>query len=202
MDPFLFNLAKALASKNEVQGKSILEVGSCNVNGSFKAIFQELGPKKYTGVDIVEGPNVDLVCDVKNIVKQFGKGSFDIVVCTEVIEHVEEWRIAITNMMEVLKIGGIIYLTSRSRGFGIHGYPSDYWRYEIEDIKTIFRKYDILVLHKDQFQDDHFGFFLKAVKINNSLPDLSRHCLYNINTDLPENTLGLENNNIKRTLEQ
>ena len=201
MDPFLFHLNKALVSEDEVKGKSILEVGSyiIGVNGSFRSNFTVFNPSEYIGIDITSGPGVDMICDVTDILNKFGPERFDIIVCTEVIEHVRDWRTAILNMMQVLKLNGIIYLTSRSKGFGIHSYPSDYWRYEIEDIREIFKEFEIQVLHKDKFQNDHFGFFLKAVKRNGALPDLTNIALYNINTDPKQ---GLENNNIRRTLTQ
>jgi len=51
-------------------------------------------------------------------------------------------------MKAVLKPGGFIYITTRSRGFPYHAYPHDYWRYEIEDMEKIFGDFEIIALEK------------------------------------------------------
>jgi hypothetical protein len=81
-------------------------------------------------------------------------------------------------MKAVLKPGGLIYITTCSRGFPYHAYPHDYWRYEIEDMKKIFGDFEIITLEKD-WQDP--GVFLKARKPTNWSPnDLSQIELYSI----------------------
>ncbi|MEO7251905.1 MAG: hypothetical protein ABIW30_04775, partial [Arenimonas sp.] len=40
--------------------KRILEIGSYNVNGSIRQFFQG---STYVGVDLTEGPDVDVVCE-------------------------------------------------------------------------------------------------------------------------------------------
>jgi SAM-dependent methyltransferase len=157
----------------------------------------------YYGVDIEKGMYVDEICDILDLTKRFKREEFDIVVCTEVIEHVEDWRNGIKNLMEVTKVGGIMLLTSRSKGFGIHGFPKDYWRYEIEDIEKIFENWEIIALEKDLFINpnnglqDHYGFFLKALKKNTILPDLDNHLLFNIATDPRHNP---DDSKLERTL--
>jgi len=212
------DLCKSTMSKEEVEGKTILEVGSRNINycGGFRTILETLNPKEYLGIDIKMGKGVDKILSIYDL----GSEQFDIVVCTETIEHVEDWRKAIINLMKALKIGGTILLTAPSKGFGKHDHPNDYWRYEIEDIEFIFKEFEITLLcDQDGYVEEdipnplgimvipfiyppdlvHYGFFLKAKKINDNIPDFSEHCLYNINTD-PR--VGLEDNNIQRTLNQ
>lgn len=71
-----------------------------------------------------------------------------------------------------------IYITTRSRGFPYHGYPYDYWRYEIYDMKKIFSDFEIIVLRKDHSDP---GVFLKARKPENYVPaDLSEIALYSM----------------------
>ena len=44
---------------------SIFELGSYDVNGSIRSIFNNVS--KYIGLDLIEGPGVDVVYDGKNI---------------------------------------------------------------------------------------------------------------------------------------
>ena len=163
----------------EFRGNRVLEVGSKYVNGSVRPFVERfLSPKEYVGVDIERGKFVDVVCPAELIVDCFGEGSFDVVISTEVLEHVRDWRLVVDNMKRVLKPGGHIYITTRSRGFPYHGYPHDYWRYEIEDMKEIFADFDIIVLTLDH---EALGVFLKAKKPADYRPkDLSSIALYSM----------------------
>ena len=118
-------------------GINILEVGSLDVNGSVRFVFSDIS-SSYLGIDIVDGPCVDMVMDVADLTKYFEKESFDLVVTTEMLEHCFNWRNAIYQMLAVLKKNGILILTTRSPGFELHDYPSDYWRFTREEMYHIF----------------------------------------------------------------
>jgi SAM-dependent methyltransferase len=148
--------------KEEFENKRILEVGSRYVNGSVRPLIEKFfNPKEYIGVDIEKGKFVDVVCDAENLVDYFGRETFDVVISTELLEHVKDWRKVINNMKEVLKPNGYIYITTRSKGFPYHGYPYDFWRYEVEDMKEIFKDFEIIKLEKDP---EAPGVFLKVKK--------------------------------------
>ena len=165
-------------TKEEVKGKRILEVGSYDLNGSLRPIIELWGPAEYIGIDIEKGPGVDVICDAENLVEKFGKESFDVVISTELVEHVRDWRKVISNIKNICKPGGIILITTRSYGFGYHAYPYDFWRYELEDMKNIFSDCELLVLEKD-FQKP--GVFVKVKKLNKFVEkDLENHKLYSV----------------------
>lgn len=132
-----------------VIGRRVLEVGSYDVNGSCRYEISRWNPLLYLGVDLRLGPGVDLIMDAAELETRFGPASFDIVVCTEMLEHVFNWRLAIRNMKAVLRVGGYIALTTRSPGFAYHEYPSDFWRFTLEDMQRIFSEYSILALESD-----------------------------------------------------
>jgi len=155
-------------SAPEVAGSRVLEVGALDVNGSVRPVIEQLGPASYLGVDIAPGPGVDELCDVTDLVNRYGEDTFDIVISTELVEHVEDWRAAFQNMKRVLRPGGTIVVTTRSRGFPIHGYPWDYWRYEPEDMERIFADYDELTTARD---DEAPGVFIKARKPTHASAD-------------------------------
>ena len=82
-------------------------------------------PANYVGIDITAGRGVDEVCDVADLVARFGASSFDLVISTEMLEHVYDWPRAVNKMKEVLRPEGVILFTTRSPGFPLHGYPDD-----------------------------------------------------------------------------
>lgn len=134
----------------EITGKRVLEVGSYDMNGSIRPYIESNSPKEYIGTDMCEGPGVDLACGVEDLVKKFGKESFDLVIVTEVLEHVPNWKKAITNIKSLCKKDGIIFITSPAKGFPYHPCPKDYWRFNKEDFKIIFADCEILMLEEIQ----------------------------------------------------
>ena len=165
-------------TKDDVEAKRVLEVGSFNVNGSMRLVAQPLLPSEYIGVDITEGPGVDEVCDVLSLTKRFGKESFDVVISSEMIEHVYDWRGAISNMKGVLKTGGVLLITTRSQGFSWHCFPTDWWRYEIADMERIFDDFTIEALERDLSAPGVFVLARKPVYFHEN--KLSHHALYSM----------------------
>lgn len=163
--------------KEEVEGKRVIEVGSCDINGSVRPLIESYKPKEYIGVDITTGPGVDIICNVQDLVFKFGKQGFDAVISTELLEHVKDWKLAIHNIKSICKTNGIILLTTRSYGFGYHGYPYDFWRYQSEDMEYIFSDCAIQKIEKDPQK----GIFIKVIKPENFVEkDLSEYKLYSI----------------------
>ncbi len=145
----------------EIRGKRVIEIGSSDVNGSLRAFIESMGPAAYVGVDIAEGPGVDMVCTAEEVRDRFGDASFDVVVSTEVLEHVRDWRKVVSNIKNICRPNGVILLTTRSRGFPYHGYPYDFWRYERLDMAGMFADCTILTIERDTSMP---GIFIKATK--------------------------------------
>src|SRR3972149_7953176 len=85
-----------------VRGRTVLEVGALDVNGSLRPPSLSLGPAVYTGVDMQGGPGVDVICRVERLTGRFGRASMDVVVSTEMLEHVEDWEGAVGDPRGVL----------------------------------------------------------------------------------------------------
>lgn len=160
-NPSCITFAESHLRTEDVEGKSVLEVGSLNVNGTVRDVVERLRPRSYVGVDISPGPGVDQVCDATELIQRFGREAFDLVISTELLEHIRDWPRVISNLKQVLKPGGIILLTTRSYGFGYHGYPYDFWRYEIADVEYLFSDFRIERLEEDPGEP---GVFLRARK--------------------------------------
>ena len=146
-------------SPAEVAGRRVIEVGSYDLNGSLRPVVEQWGPAQYLGVDIQEGPGVDLVCPAEEVAERLGEGGFDIVISTEMLEHVRDWRRVISNLKRLCKPEGILLVTTRSFGFGYHAYPYDFWRFEPEDMARIFADFQIEALERDWLKP---GVFLRA----------------------------------------
>ncbi|TDU71398.1 methyltransferase family protein [Prosthecobacter fusiformis] len=52
---------------------------------------------------------------------------FDLILCTEVLEHVPDWNTAFANLFSLLKPGGIVLVTTPFF-YMLHEEPHDYWR--------------------------------------------------------------------------
>ncbi|HOZ56497.1 MAG: bifunctional 3-demethylubiquinone-9 3-methyltransferase/ 2-octaprenyl-6-hydroxy phenol methylase [Parcubacteria group bacterium ADurb.Bin316] len=164
--------------EGDIGNKRVLEVGAYNVNGSLRSIISKYHPIEYLGIDIIGGPGVDVICGIEEAVNRFGKDSFDLVVSNELLEHVKDWRLGISNIKNLVKPGGKVLITTRSYGFAYHGYPCDYWRYEIDDMKNIFSDFEIIKLERDS-QDP--GVFILAKKTEKfQEKDLTSYKLFSV----------------------
>lgn len=112
-------------------GRHVLEVGSQNVNGSLRTWVEERQPATYFGIDMQPGVGVDMVITVQEYAANT-PDQYDLIICTEMLEHASDWRGAIEAMHILLYPGGHLLLTTRSPGFPRHAYPDDYWRFEID----------------------------------------------------------------------
>lgn len=112
----------------EVEGKSVLEVGSANVNGSVRPQIEAMKPRKYVGIDLAHGPGVDVVCAVENLPDDVDA---DLVVSCEMLEHAQDWKAAFARMARAAR--ETLVLTCRGPGFPYHN-PPDYWRFTPSDL--------------------------------------------------------------------
>ena len=60
-------------------GVSVIEMGSLNVNGTVRDFYANVD--RYVGVDLSEGPGVDLVSHTEEV--DFPENSFDVAVSAE-----------------------------------------------------------------------------------------------------------------------
>jgi len=137
MHPTVIDFVERTLTAEHITGKSVLEVGSADVNGSVRPYIESLHPKMYHGVDMAPGPRVDQVVDCELLSVTVGYGAWDVVISTEMLEHVRDWRACLLQLSYVTKLGGLLLITTRSPGFPYHPFPEDHWRYTNEQMRAI-----------------------------------------------------------------
>jgi hypothetical protein len=113
-------------SDDNITGKDVLDVGGRDVNGTVRPYIESLNPRSYIAVDMRPGPGVDLVCNAADLDEHA-----DVIICTEMLEHAEQWHAALTGMVNCIRPGGTLLITTRSPGFAKHDHPGDYWRFTL-----------------------------------------------------------------------
>lgn len=114
---------------------NVLDVGSYNVNGTFRSLVENRG-WRYTGVDTMAGPNVDVVT-VNPFLFPFDDGTFDVVISGSTMEHVTaiwEW---LPELVRVLRPGGFLAIHTHWK-FPEHRYPVDCWRIMPDGMRYLF----------------------------------------------------------------
>jgi len=97
-------------------GKRVLEIGSQDINGGVRTLFSDCD---YIGLDVAPGNGVDIVCEGQNY--DAPDESFDVVISCEVMEHNPFWAETLTNMIRLLKPGGLMVMSCATVGRGEHG---------------------------------------------------------------------------------
>ena len=117
------------------QGLSICDVGSYDVNGTYKPLFNS---HRYLGLDIRPGPNVDIVSkDQYNY--PFPANYFDVVISGQTIEHVPDIFQWIKEITRIVKTGGLVCIISPMY-FRRHASSKtiDCWRVYPDGLKFLF----------------------------------------------------------------
>lgn len=91
----------------------------------YKKIFERY-IQKYVGLDI-DKSEADILCSIENI-SRIKKDSFDTILSTQVLEHVENPAKMIKDSYKILKKGGCIILTAPMT-WQLHEQPRDFYRY-------------------------------------------------------------------------
>lgn len=161
----------------DVHGRSVIELGAGGIGA--RPLLQAWGPAEYVTVDVRPGPGVDIVCSAEELPPQVQSDHFDVVLSTEMLEHVHDWRKVIGGIKRVVRPGGKVVLTTRSAGYPYHAAPHDYWRYESDDMRAIFSDFEEVRVESDLQEP---GVFVAARKPSTPWTprDLSRIALYSI----------------------
>lgn len=116
------------------QGSRVLDVG-CG-RKPYYPIFADRA-SAYVGVDVVENPVAELLGPVEAIPAE--DGSFDVVLCTQVLEHCDDPAQAVRELRRVTAPGGRV-LASTHGTWVYHPSPQDFWRWTHTGLERLFRQ--------------------------------------------------------------
>jgi hypothetical protein len=126
-DPFHQLFPRFHRMVQSMPSPTVVEIGSRARSGN---VHNEWLPEAatYTGFDIVEGPNVDVVGDAHELSKHFEHSSIDAVFSVSTFEHLAmPWKV-VAQLNRVLRTGGLTYIGSHQT-WPLHDSPWDFWRF-------------------------------------------------------------------------
>ena len=128
-----------LAAAVELPGP-VVEFGSLQVEPDQDADLRPLfAGHEFVGTDIRPGPGVDRIEDLRRL--SFGDGEVGTALCLDTLEHCEDPVAACRELARVTAAGGVCVISSVML-FGIHGYPSDYFRFTPDGFRSLLGGFD------------------------------------------------------------
>ena len=163
MTPGIYDFVKRLRDEGHLK-MPILEVGSLNVNGSVRDLFDRYW---YFGIDRKPGPGVDRVLDVRKAARFLnptkitetinGFSAYGTVLCLEVIEHDPNPFEVLEAIESLLYAGGRLVLTTRGIGYPLHDEPEDYWRFTVHGVRRLIESAHLEPISIEEVQDSPHG---------------------------------------------
>lgn len=144
-------------------GACVLDVGSLDVNGSYRALVEGKG-WSYTGLDLTAGANVDVVAE--NPYRfPFEAGAFDVAISGSTMEHVKHpWR-WLPELARALRPGGLLIVVTHHT-YIEHRYPVDCYRYMPDDMRVLLDEAGCLERYEiTKLSDDHGTISAAAWKV-------------------------------------
>lgn len=124
----------------ECRGR-FLEFGESFYKGQFNSAVIE----GYDTIDVVDRPGLTIRADIQHC-PEIPSNTYDVIVCTQVLEHVANPFDAIAEIHRILKPGGRLMLTVPA-AYPYHGGPHDYWRYTKDSLKMLFSRFSEVRIH-------------------------------------------------------
>lgn len=128
-----YDIVKNFVTEYVKEFDTVVDIGSCDVNGTFRDLFPT---QHYLGIDIMGGPNVNVVLDNAYHWNCIKSKSVDIVICGSVIEHTKfPWEI-FREIYRVLKLNGHFCIVAPA-SWDEHKYPVDCYRFYPDGMRAL-----------------------------------------------------------------
>jgi len=134
-------------------GKTVIDVGARNANGSYRDLLEQAGYDNYLGVDIEDGPNVDVVLPESG---EWQLEAADVVISGQCLEHVRQPWVWIKQVATLVKPGGTVILVAPWI-WQIHRHPVDCWRILPDGMDALFEWANLDRIESGVSEADCFG---------------------------------------------
>lgn len=111
-----FTLFLKAAFPDSFSRKTVLDVGSGDINGNNRFLFDDC---EYHGNDVIAAPNVTVVSRTKDLM--FADNTFDTIISTECFEHDPQYGESLRKIYAMLKPNGLFCFSCASTGRHEHG---------------------------------------------------------------------------------
>ena len=128
--------------------KTVLDIGSYCCEGQ-SATYREIFSNDrftYIGLDMEEGPNVNIAVKSPYKWTEVEDNFCDIVISGQAFEHIEFPWLTIKEISRVVKPNGLICIIAPN-GFGLHRVPTDCWRYYSDGMIALAKWAGLEILH-------------------------------------------------------
>lgn len=120
------------------RGCKVLDVGGKRELGTKGYRYPVQDVTTWINLNIDAKTNPDIVADASSI--PLSDESVDVVICTEVFEHLSVPKQCIEEIYRVLKPGGV-FIGSAPFVFPVHGDPNDYYRFTESGLQFLLKKF-------------------------------------------------------------
>jgi SAM-dependent methyltransferase len=145
------------------QGMEVLDIAP-QVHGGAKEYFTK---SRVRTLDIDPSSNCDFIADLcRDNSEIIPDESFDVVLCTEVLEHTLNPFGAAKELFRIVRKGGVV-CASTPFNFRIHGPLPDCWRFTEHGLAVLFSGYSELFIYPLETPDRDLmpiGYTLRAIK--------------------------------------
>lgn len=186
INPYLLKLSKKrsrqglyefleLQYQHIPQGASVLSVGSGGkVNELLEKYANTQGFEVQT-IDIDSARKPDIIGDLCSY--EFNDNSFDIVVMSEVLEHLHSPQLGLDNVYTSLKSGGKLILTVPFI-LPIHDAPHDYFRFTRYGLKLLLKKFNSVdILERNSYFESIDVLFLRLIVVKSKSAQLMSYLI-------------------------
>ncbi|NJP07110.1 MAG: class I SAM-dependent methyltransferase [Chloroflexaceae bacterium] len=101
----------------------------------FRDLFSPAQITAYDILDVIDRGEATIVADIQHC-PEVASNTYDVIVCTQVLEHIANPFKAIAELQRILKPGGTLLLTVPA-AYPYHAIPQDYWRYTRDSLHLL-----------------------------------------------------------------